>query len=209
MPRAWDEREKEIVAGRLMEQGRRLFEKFGLQKTTVDEIAKAAGISKGAFYLFHKSKEELYFAILESMEDELRERVYGHLAHPGESRRESFKKFLHASIRLLVETPLYGKIASEDLQLLTRRLPPGLLEEHLRRDEEFLAGYLAEWVSNGWMRDIGMDAITGLIRSFVYFAIHRDEIGDEEFGNLSDHFIEMMAAYLVPEGAAEGGGDER
>lgn len=207
MPKAWDEREKEIVARELMEQGRRLFEKFGLQKTTVDEIAKAAGVSKGAFYLFHKSKEELYFAILESMEDELRERCYGNLSHPGQSRRESFKEFLRASLRLLVETPLYGRIASEDLQVLTRKLPAGLLEEHLRRDQEFLAGYLAEWVTRGWMRDIGMEAITGLIRSFVYFAIHRDEIGETEFKTVSGHLIEMMAAYLVPEEGAEGEGN--
>lgn len=205
MPKAWDEREKEVVAHELMEQGRRLFEKFGLRKTTVDEIAKAAGISKGAFYLFHKSKEELYFAILESTEGELRERVYGNLSHPRQSRRESFKEFLRASIRLLVETPLYGRIASEDLQLLTRRLPSGLLEEHLRRDEDYLAGFLEEWVRKGWMRDIGMDAISALIRSFVYFAIHRDEIGESEFQTVSEHVVAMMAEYLVPDESAKGG----
>lgn len=199
MPKAWNDREKKIVAQQLVEQGRRLFEKFGLQKTTVDEIAKAAGISKGAFYLFHKSKEELYFVILESMEDELRKSVYGHLARPGSSRRESFKEFLRSSIQLLVETPLYGRIASEDLQLLTRKLPTGLLEEHLQHDQEYLAGFLEEWVRKGWMRNIGIDAISGLIRSLVYFGIHRDEIGEEEFRRVSGHLVEMMADYLVPE----------
>lgn len=198
VPKAWDTREKELIAQALLDHGRSLFEKYGLQKTTVDEIASGAGISKGAFYAFHRSKEELYFAILESMEGELRERVYGHLAHPGSSRRESFKKFLEASVRQLIEVPLYGRIASEDLQLLTRKLPSGLLERHLRADQEYLAVYLGEWIERGWMRDIGIAAVTGLIRSLVYFVIHRDEIGEEEFRTISGHLIEMMVEYLIP-----------
>ena len=34
-------------------------------KTTVDSIAKAAGVSHATVYTYFKSKEELYYAVLE------------------------------------------------------------------------------------------------------------------------------------------------
>ena len=68
MPKAWSEREKELIKKTLLSEGKKLFEKYGLQKTTVDEIVNAAQISKGSFYIFYQSKEELYFDVLDSIE---------------------------------------------------------------------------------------------------------------------------------------------
>ncbi|RPJ03614.1 MAG: TetR/AcrR family transcriptional regulator, partial [Spirochaetaceae bacterium] len=61
MPKGFTEREKELIRKKLYTEGTRLFGQYGVQKTTVDEIAKAAGISKGSFYGFYDSKEELFF----------------------------------------------------------------------------------------------------------------------------------------------------
>lgn len=49
----------------------RLFPRFGYQKTTVDDIAREAGIGKGTIYLHFKSKEEVAFACLDRMKDRL------------------------------------------------------------------------------------------------------------------------------------------
>ena len=64
MPRAFSEREKEIIRGTLREKGNEYFATYGLRKTTVENLARAAGISKGTCYLFYQSKEELFFDIL-------------------------------------------------------------------------------------------------------------------------------------------------
>lgn len=42
----------------------KLFAEFGYNKTTLDEIALLAGISKGSIYLEFESKEEILFALL-------------------------------------------------------------------------------------------------------------------------------------------------
>ncbi len=42
----------------------RLFAEFGYDKTTLDEIALLAGVSKGSIYLEFESKEEILFAII-------------------------------------------------------------------------------------------------------------------------------------------------
>ena len=72
MPRPWSEEEKKIIKKSLIKEGRKLFEKYGLQKTTIDEIVSAARISKGSFYRFYQSKEELYFDVLDEVEREFK-----------------------------------------------------------------------------------------------------------------------------------------
>ena len=42
-----------------------LFGRFGLRKTTVDEIAKLARVGKGTVYKFFKSKEEVFSKVIE------------------------------------------------------------------------------------------------------------------------------------------------
>ncbi|MEW6216455.1 MAG: TetR family transcriptional regulator, partial [Candidatus Bipolaricaulota bacterium] len=47
MPRALTETERETIRARLVEVGRELFARYGLKKTTVEELAHAAGVAKG------------------------------------------------------------------------------------------------------------------------------------------------------------------
>jgi AcrR family transcriptional regulator len=199
MPKAWSKNEKELVRKALIEQGRRLFEKYGLQKTTVDEIVKAARISKGAFYFFYKSKEELYFEILGVVEHEFKEEVYRSLMAPGLSHRESFKQFLQKTVDFLTTVPIYRQIDSANLQYLMRKLPPEVLEKHMNSDREYFAQYLQTWINKGWMRKVSVEALNGLLLSLVYFVIHREDIGGSGFEASKDLLIDMISEYLIPE----------
>ena len=49
---------------RLMEAARRLFTRLGYERTTVDEVAREAGYSKGAYYFHFASKEDVLFALV-------------------------------------------------------------------------------------------------------------------------------------------------
>lgn len=44
---------------------RKLFGRYGLRKTTVDEIAREARVGKGTIYNYFKSKEEVFQAVVE------------------------------------------------------------------------------------------------------------------------------------------------
>lgn len=48
-----------------------LFEKKGIEKTTMDDIAKQADYSKSTIYVYFKSKEDIYNAILKDYVDVL------------------------------------------------------------------------------------------------------------------------------------------
>lgn len=59
----------------LMDTATALFLNQGVAKTTIQQLADAAGISKGAFYLHFRSKTQLLLAIMESLGDDILEGV--------------------------------------------------------------------------------------------------------------------------------------
>lgn len=45
--------------------------KLGYKKTNIEDLCAKAGISKGAFYLFYASKEELFFDVIMRIQTKL------------------------------------------------------------------------------------------------------------------------------------------
>ncbi len=196
MPKAWSEREKELIKKTLLSKGKILFEKYGLQKTTVDEIVNAAQISKGSFYIFYRSKEELYFDVLESTEQELREKLFENVFKSGINRQDSFKSFLNRMVELLTSMPLYEQINSTNYELILRKLPAETLQKHIDRDQEDVAKYFIDWMDQGWMRKVDLDALNGLLLAFIQFVIHREEFG-ENFEATKELWIDAISSYLI------------
>ncbi|MEL7670925.1 TetR/AcrR family transcriptional regulator [Methanobacterium sp.] len=197
MPKAWSKQEKEIIRKNLINKSMKLFEKYGLQKTTVDEIVRAAGISKGSFYLFYGSKEELYFDVLETVEGEFREKMFENAFKTEKNKRKSFKAFLNQMIELLITMPLYREINSTNYELLLQKLPEETLKKHIESDQEDISKYFRYWMEQGWMRKVDMEALNGLLLSLIYLVIHRDDFEGTNFEATKELWIDALASYLI------------
>ncbi|HLR14197.1 MAG TPA: TetR/AcrR family transcriptional regulator [Bacillota bacterium] len=81
-----DEKKKHVLAC-----GVRLFAQKGYHKTSIEEIAKEAGISKGAFYLYFSSKESFVVAALTMFQTEINEQI-AHVQQEPLDPRESLSK---------------------------------------------------------------------------------------------------------------------
>ncbi|TFG82735.1 MAG: TetR/AcrR family transcriptional regulator [Spirochaetales bacterium] len=205
MPSPWSEHEKELIRNSLRDEGRRLFEKFGLQKTTVDQIVTAVRISKGAFYSFYPSKEELYFDIMETMEREFRDRVYGVLSKTGKSRKEVFREFMEEVTRVFKSTPLYGQLDQSDYHYLLRKLPEETLKRHVSNDFSELAKVFKPWMERGWMRSIDMRILGGLFVQYILGLINTNGNSALHFPGTETVWIEMMTDYLITDDESPGG----
>ena len=64
MARSFTEREKENIKRSLQEACKQSWTQYGYKKTSVDDLCKQVGISKGAFYIFFESKEALFCEVL-------------------------------------------------------------------------------------------------------------------------------------------------
>lgn len=54
----------EHIKAEILKAAQKLFQQFGLNKTTMEEIAQAAGKGKSTLYYYYKSKEEIFDAVL-------------------------------------------------------------------------------------------------------------------------------------------------
>ena len=63
--------EKEKKRERILKKSWELFKKNGYEETKIERITKEVGISKGSFYTYFKTKEDVLFAILEKVEIEI------------------------------------------------------------------------------------------------------------------------------------------
>jgi AcrR family transcriptional regulator len=69
MPRGFSEQERSIIREKLLLAGQELLARHGVRKTSVDELVRAVGISKGAFYAFFDSKETLFLTLFHQFEE--------------------------------------------------------------------------------------------------------------------------------------------
>jgi AcrR family transcriptional regulator len=76
----------------------RIFCKRGLEGASIDEVAQAAGYTKGAFYANFKSKEELFLVMLDerfARELERLDRALAGTQEPREEARAAAADFIH------------------------------------------------------------------------------------------------------------------
>ena len=71
MARSFTEREKQNIKKSLQEACKQSWTRYGYKKTSVDDLCKQVGISKGAFYLFFESKEALFCEVLCSVQAQI------------------------------------------------------------------------------------------------------------------------------------------
>ena len=65
---------------KLLAAARRIFSRDGFEASRIDDIARAAGFTRGAFYAHYKTKEDLFFALLEERAALWMEQLRGRLA---------------------------------------------------------------------------------------------------------------------------------
>lgn len=193
MPK-FTESEKEQIYKQLMEHGKRLFSTLGLKKTSIGDLTTAAGIAQGSFYLFFQSKEELYFAVLEQEETEIRTYLVNKYFSGGEFSKENFKKFLHESFLIMEKNSLIQQLHQENLlEALFRKLPANKLEQHFADDSEFLLPIIKEAQNKGAMVQKDPDTIVSLIRSIVLLSLQKDKIGSNHYDGTIQLLIELVA----------------
>lgn len=175
-PRAFTADETDRIRDRLHEAGRESFARHGLRRTTVDDLAKAAGISKGAFYRFHDSKEALLVSLLDEIESDLHDRIEAAVrADPA----NGLGVMVDAALDAIQANPLLPVAMSPEGLLALQSRPAAELEQMRDRDVRLVARVVAALRSGG-VADLPSERVLlGLLRSLVFVGLHRDEVGPD------------------------------
>ncbi len=116
------------------------FARYGIKKTTVDEIAQAAGMGKGTIYLHFKSKEELFEALVRRHANRFLEKA-SKVLHEDIPVEEMLRKFILLRIGNFEETAREYNVSVESVEEL-RREAEGMIRDVLEQEGELLASIL-------------------------------------------------------------------
>jgi AcrR family transcriptional regulator len=199
MPKAFTEHEKELIGKRLLEQGYKLFSAYGLKKTNIEEIARSAGISKGAFYNFYESKEALFMDVVEQAETRVRQDILAVIDLPGLSPRARLFAVLKKAFDLFEAIPILQFFTGSDFDLLFRRIPVQKLQEHLIKDKAFIVELVGRCQEAGIPIQVQPDQIISLLYPLVPGILHKDDLFGYSYSESIDLLLELIAAFCLGE----------
>ncbi len=202
MPRAFSADERTRVRARLLDAGTTLFARLGLPKTTVADLAREAGISKGGFYLFFESKEHLFLAILQDFEVRLRTAVFGTIAG-GENPQAALRRALLAALQAWRAHPLLHTFDAGAMATLARRLPPDVLARHQQDDHVFIAELLERLRGGGARIRVDTILATGLIRGLFFLSLHETDFASEDYAAVLETYVDLVVRRLLEPSSAE------
>ena len=181
---------------RILQMTRTLYSTHGCDSTTLDDIITAAGITKGAFYHYFKSKESLCETVIEQVIDDYKQlaETIDPQAKPIDQLREMISKLadLNASGQW-VNCRLILRLSADSHESHPQ------IQQKIRDFWDWQMGFYGELIDR--CREAGqlstqLDAITQkrLLMSVMAGAITLERIvpSDSGFGELLDAVIEMM-----------------
>jgi AcrR family transcriptional regulator len=207
MPRAFTETEKETIRARLMEAGLQCFTRYGLKKTTIEDLVKPAKISKAAFYHFFPSKEALFAELLLERFPAMQRRVVERSLRATDNVREAIVKFQEELVREMEADDLIRPII----------LNPAELEQIIHGVPDALRGTatlnlgapVLEWIRDAQARgDIvagDPEVVVWMLGLVKFLPTHQDDIDPVLYPKLLKMAMNVVADGLTrPRDAASG-----
>ncbi|MBE0689994.1 MAG: TetR/AcrR family transcriptional regulator [Anaerolineae bacterium] len=199
MPKAFTEHEKQLIREQLLEQGYKQFAAHGLKKTSIDELAEAVGISKGAFYIFYESKEALFMDVVEEAEKRFREQVLAVIDLPGSSPRARLVAVLREAFTAWVQMPILQVFTRGDYDVLYRKIPVDKLQEHLASDRVFVEDLIARCNQAGIPIQAPIEQIDSLLHAIFFISLHQEDLAPYNYPNAMNLLMELTVSFCLGE----------
>lgn len=200
MARGFSEREKEAIRTKLMDAAEVCWRKYGLKKTSVDELVSMANISKGAFYHFYPSKEHLFMDTFDRIDQRVKAEMFDKLQNASGNPKETFLSVAALLFNEARKAPWILKMNEGDLELLVRKLPPERVSAHLNNDDDTVLELIKVFGINP-----GVDhkIISGAMRAVFLTLLHKQEIGGDIFDDVIAFLLDAVTDKLFDEASAK------
>lgn len=108
----------DIIKDAILKSASELFQRWGMQKTTMEDIAKACGKGKSTIYYYYKSKEEIFEAVaLKEMNDihlKVTEAIQAETTAAGKLKAYVFTSLMEVHKRVTVYDIVKKEITEND-----------------------------------------------------------------------------------------------
>lgn len=186
--------EKELIRQKLMEHAKQAFSKAGIKKTSIEELTRHAGIAKGSFYIFFKSKEALYFEILMQEIADSIPFSDATAEKPGVSFNQLLKDFLHQAVDSMHTNPIIRlMLIPEEYSIVYRRITADSDNNAAADIITPLTALIKKWQCNGVIIESEATLLANVVKCLFLLTTHSEEIGNAIFPDVMDYMINMIA----------------
>ena len=148
---------------KILEKVFELFREYGYMDTKVEDITKALGISKGSFYTYFKTKEELLCELLESMKNSEMERYSK--VEIDENPKKTLENFIKERFKSILE--LLNNVDIGIMNSFTQNTNVGKFHEEMTK---FFKSFIKENILLRYESNREYD--TEIISDFIILAIN-------------------------------------
>ena len=178
MATAFTAEEKEVIRKKLHKVAKECLQRYGVKKTTVDQMAALADISKGSFYNFYPSKEMLFFAVLEEYQIDVMNRPTEQLDMEAKIDTNRLVELLYDFYQDFRYSFMYTIFKNHEMELLIRKLPKEAITNHHLIDDRMVK----KIVSRINIREnVSVEIVSALFRTIAMTILHIEEIGEKQF----------------------------
>ena len=206
MATAFTDEEKKVIKKKLHTVAKECLQRYGVKKTTVDQMVVMANISKGSFYNFYSSKELLFFAVLEEYQVEIMNRLTEQLEQENLINTNQFVQLLYDFYQNFRYSFMYTIFKNNEMELLIRKLPKEVITTHHLLDN----GMIEKIVSRiNIQENITVEIVSALFRTIAMCILHIDEIGGKQFDTVLKLLIQGIVREITEENYDERSNQDR
>lgn len=194
--RAFSEREKEVIKTKLIKAAEKLFAEQGFGKTNVAELSQAAGIGKGTFYMFYKSKDELMWDLHKALHAEWEGRFEAILARMAIDPQAAIVDFMRTAFGIFTHPLILKLQQTGDFDRVYRTLSNEELDKHSDMSLSIMVPLVEMAQHAGAVIDGDPRVLAATIRSVCVLGLHRTDIGEDVYPAVVDLLITLVAKGL-------------
>lgn len=196
MATAFTAEEKEVIRKKLHKVAKECLQRYGVKKTTVDQMAAMVDISKGSFYNFYSSKEMLFFAVLEEYQIDVMNRLTEQLGMETKIDTNRLVQLLYDFYQDFRYSFMYTIFKNHEMELLVRKLPKEAITNHHLIDDRMLK----KIVSRINIREnVSVEIVSALFRTIAMTILHIEEIGEKQFDTTLKLVIQGVVEQITKE----------
>ena len=196
MATAFTTEEKEVIRKKLHKVAKECLQRYGVKKTTVDQMAAMVDISKGSFYNFYSSKEMLFFAILEEYQIDVMDRLTEQLGMEVKIDTNRLVQLLYDFYQDFRYSFMYTIFKNHEMELLVRKLPKEAITNHHLIDDRMVK----KIVSRINIREnVSVEIVSALFRTIAMTILHIEEIGEKQFDTTLKLVIQGIVEQITKE----------
>ncbi len=195
-------------ADRILDAAAELILRWGYRKTTIDDIARQAGVAKGTIYLHWKTREDLFLALVTREGLKVTEDIKQRIASDPEG--STLRGFVKHSTLALIQNSLMKAMYLNDTEMLGELASIEYSSATYPQRIENYKNYLEFLRSHGLVStDIGIREQTYILSAVWIGFLLVDPWMPEEFKVSDEEMVEMLAdtvqRALEPRNTATGG----